>query len=58
MTPQQLIEDVDTPVTFSPDGQQMAFVRNSPAEANSKLIIAHADGIDERVLATLPIPGY
>ncbi len=45
-------------MTFAPDGQQMAFVRNSSAEANSKLIIAHADGTNERVLATLPIPGY
>ncbi len=57
-TPQQLVEDVDSAVTFSPDGQQMAFVRNSAAEANSKLIIAPADGSNERVLATLPIPGY
>jgi eukaryotic-like serine/threonine-protein kinase len=57
-TPQKLIDDVDSPVTFSPDGQQMAFVRDSSAEANSKLIIAHADGSNERVLATLPIPGY
>ncbi len=56
--PQQLIEDVDSPVTFSPDGQQMAFVRDSSADANSKLIIAHSDGSNERVLATLPIPGY
>ena len=57
-TPQQLVEDVDSPVTFAPDGQLIAFVRNSSAEANSKLIIAHADGSNERVLATLPIPGY
>jgi serine/threonine protein kinase/Tol biopolymer transport system component len=57
-TPQKLVEDVDSAVTFSPDGQQMAFIRNSSAEANSKLIIAHADGTNERVLATLPIPGY
>ncbi|MGA9565135.1 MAG: protein kinase [Candidatus Korobacteraceae bacterium] len=56
--PQKLVDDVDSAVTFSPDGQQMAFVRNSQAEANSKLIIAHADGSNERVLATLPIPGY
>ena len=57
-TPQQVVEDVDSPVTFSPDGQQFAFVRNSSAEANSKLIVAHADGSNERTLATLPIPGY
>ena len=56
--PQKLIDDVDSAVTFSPDGQQMAFVRNSSADANSKLIIAHSDGTNERVLATLPIPGY
>src|SRR5262249_29721232 len=30
----------------------------SGAEANSKLIIANADGSNERVLATLPLPGY
>ena len=57
-TPEKLIDDVDSAVTFSPDGQQMAFVRNSSAEANTKLIIVHADGNGERVLATLPIPGY
>jgi serine/threonine protein kinase/Tol biopolymer transport system component len=55
---QKLIDDVDSAVTFSPDGQEIAFVRNSSAEANSKLIVAHADGSNERVLATLPIPGY
>ncbi|HEX8892279.1 MAG TPA: protein kinase, partial [Terriglobales bacterium] len=57
-TPQKLIDDVDSAVTFSPDGQQIAFVRDSSAEANSKLIIAHADGSNEHVLATLPLPGY
>jgi len=57
-TPQKLIEDVDSAVTFSPDGKQMAFVRNSSAEANSKLIVAHSDGSNERVLAKLPLPGY
>jgi serine/threonine protein kinase/Tol biopolymer transport system component len=57
-TPQKLIEDVDSAVTFSPDGKQMAFIRNSAAEANSKVIIAQADGSNERVLAKLPLPGY
>ena len=56
--PEKLIEDVDSAVTFSSDGQKMAFVRNSSAEANSKLIIARSDGSNERVLATLPIPGF
>ncbi len=57
-TPQKLIEDIDSAVTFSPDGKLMAFVRNSSADANSKLIISNSDGSNEHVLATLPIPGY
>jgi eukaryotic-like serine/threonine-protein kinase len=57
-TPQKLVDDVDSAVTFSPDGQQIAFVRNSSADANSKLIIARADGSNEHALATMPIPGY
>ena len=56
--PRKLVDDVDSAVTFSPDGQQIAFVRNSAADANSKLIIARADGSNERALATMPIPGY
>jgi eukaryotic-like serine/threonine-protein kinase len=57
-TPRKLITDVDSAVSFSPDGQQMVFLRNSSSEGTSKLIIAHPDGSAERVLASLPIPGY
>ena len=34
------------------------FLRDSGADADSKLIIANADGSNERVLAKLPLPGY
>src|ERR1039458_1373829 len=47
-------EDVDSAVSFSPDGQQMVYLRDSSSEASSKLIVAHADGSGERVLAALP----
>jgi serine/threonine protein kinase len=57
-TPRKLITDVDSPVSFSPDGQQIVFLRNSGTEGTSKLIIARPDGSGERVLASLPIPGY
>ncbi len=57
-TPRKLVEDVDSAVSFSPDGQQMVYLRDSSSEANSKLIVAHADGSGERVLAALPLPGY
>ncbi len=56
--PRLLITDVDSAVSFAPDGKRLVFLRDSGADANSKLIIANADGSDERVLATLPLPGY
>ena len=56
--PQLLIKDVDSAISFAPDGKRFVFLRDSGADANSKLIIASADGTNERVLATLPLPGY
>ena len=57
-TPRKLITDVDSAVSFSPDGRQIVFLRQSSSESNSKLIVANADGTGERVLAALPLPGY
>ncbi len=57
-TPRLLITDVDSAVSFAPDGKRFVFLRDSGADANSKLIVASADGSNERVLATLPLPGY
>jgi serine/threonine protein kinase/Tol biopolymer transport system component len=57
-TPRKLVDDVDSAVSFSPDGRQMVYLRNSSSDASSKLIIAQADGTSEHVLARLPLPGY
>ena len=57
-TPRKLVDDVDSAVSFSPDGQQMVYLRDSSTEASSTLIIAHADGTGERVLSKLALPGY
>ncbi len=57
-TPRRLVEDVDSAVSFSPDGQNMVFLRQNSADGSSKLILAHADGTGEHVLASLPLPGY
>jgi len=57
-TPRKLVDDVDSAVSFSPDGQEMVFLRNSSTDASSSLIIAHADGTGEHVLAKIPLPGY
>ena len=40
----KLIEDIDTPVTFSPDGKRLAFVRGYPGQNESALMIANSDG--------------
>lgn len=48
--PDKLLEDVDSPVTFSPDGRQMAFIRFSPG--NASIAIANVDGSAERTLVT------
>jgi len=51
-TPMKITEWLDGPVTLSPDGKRMAFVRGSfPAEGESALIVANLDGSGEQVLA-------
>ena len=49
--PRRLVEDVDSSISFSPDQKQFVFVRNSSAASESQLIIANADGGNERKLA-------
>jgi len=51
--PRELIRDIDTPISFSPDGKQFAFVRIGPTDG-THLMVANADGTDERVLAMRP----
>ena len=47
-----VLERIDTPPAFSPDGGQMAFVRQLPEKGESLLLTANAtDGKQERVLA-------
>jgi eukaryotic-like serine/threonine-protein kinase len=50
-TPKQLIRDIDTAPTFSPDGSQFAFVRGILKPPGNDILIANADGSGERVLA-------
>jgi eukaryotic-like serine/threonine-protein kinase len=57
-SPRKLVDDVDSAVSFSPDGQQIVYLRNSSVDASSTLIVAHADGSGERTLAKTTLPGY
>lgn len=49
-TPRKLIEDVDSAVTFSPDGKRLAFMRNSNERDEVALMTADLDGTNERQL--------
>jgi serine/threonine protein kinase len=51
-TPQRLVFDVDTRVSYSPDGQRMAFGRGHPDVGENWLMVANADGSGERKLTT------
>jgi serine/threonine protein kinase len=55
-TPQRLASDVDSNITFSPDGRQYAFLRdNDPDPDKYSLILQPAAGGDEKTLTTGPI---
>ena len=50
-SPQKLPTNVASPVGVSADGKQLAFVRRSTNRGESTLVIANADGSQERVVA-------
>ena len=52
----RVIGGVTSPVTISPDGKQLAFVRASAAE--SDLLVAGLDGSGERKIASRKLPDY
>lgn len=54
--PKQTLSGVDSPVTFSPDGQSLAFVRNYPESEEMSLITVRLNGSDERRLLTRKRP--
>src|SRR5690242_3451695 len=49
-TPRKLVDSLDSPVTFSPDGRQIAFVRNDAVIGESSLILADSSGAHETKL--------
>jgi eukaryotic-like serine/threonine-protein kinase len=57
-TAKRLVADVDSKVTLSPDGKQLAFVRNSQARNESALMVANEDGSGERQLALRKLSNY
>jgi serine/threonine protein kinase len=53
-TATQIVRDVDSGVSFSPDGKQITYIRGVPDKSEWDVLIASADGSGERKLAGLP----
>jgi eukaryotic-like serine/threonine-protein kinase len=51
-TPRRILSDLATAVTFSPDGKQIAFVRQYHAAGEEALMVANLDGSGEHKLAS------
>ncbi|MGI9166149.1 MAG: protein kinase domain-containing protein [Pyrinomonadaceae bacterium] len=56
--PRKLVSNVASAVTFSPDGQQLAFIRNFPEAGEDALMIANAQGGGERKLTVRKLPNF
>ena len=55
-SPRKVIEDVDTPITFSGDGKRFAWIRNFPRSGETSLFVANSDGTGEQKIASLQRP--
>src|SRR5436190_2321992 len=56
-TPVKILDAIDCPVSFSPDGKQFVFVRgNFPNPGESALVVANVDGTGERNVTVQKIP--
>jgi serine/threonine protein kinase/Tol biopolymer transport system component len=50
-TPEKLVTDIDSNITFSPDGRRFAFFRdNNPEPGKYRLLVVPVDGGEEKVL--------
>jgi Tol biopolymer transport system component len=55
-TPQKLLDDLDSNITFSPDGRKFAFMRyDHPERGSYQLAIHSVEGNDEKILASGPM---
>ena len=58
-SPEPLLHGIDSPVSFSPDGKRITWVRaDFPKPGDSVLMVASSDGSGARVIATRRRPDY
>jgi serine/threonine protein kinase/tricorn protease-like protein len=56
--PVKIVDDIQSPPSFSPDGKQMVFLRTNEDTSRGDLIIADADGANERIFYTRQSPDF
>jgi len=55
-TPQKLVTDIDSNISFSPDGKRFAYLLgNNPKAGEYRVIIRSAEGSEEKTIATGPL---
>jgi Tol biopolymer transport system component/predicted Ser/Thr protein kinase len=54
--PTKILDNIDSPIAFSPDQKRFAFTRGHVLRGATDLVIADADGGNARVLATSTVP--
>ncbi len=55
-TPEKLVTDIDSNISFSPDGRKFVYMlANNPKVGEVRLIIRSLEGSDEKTLATSPV---
>ena len=55
-TPVEVLKNVDSPITFSPDGKKFTFIRFDPFPTDNMIMLANSDGSDIKVLANQRLP--
>jgi Tol biopolymer transport system component len=49
-TPQRIVDDLSTPISFSPEGKQFVFAHFDPGDKKAQLVIAGNDGMSRHVI--------
>ena len=49
-TPRLVLNDIDSPVAFSPDGQRFAYLHEHGSSLETDLFVAHSDGTPDRAI--------
>src|SRR5262249_24041877 len=55
-TPRRILDDIDSAAVFSRDGKRLAFIRLDNATGKSTLMVANADGSDQKEVASRQRP--